>query len=61
MKKIGEQNGALNYSGAQYVCTVEEFERETDKPDGSTLQVLDESNYKVVNYCIAYNGHWIDR
>lgn len=61
MKKIEFESGAVTKHPTGCICSVSEFVRETDEPDGTELQVVDESKYEVVNYCVAYNGKWHDR
>lgn len=61
MKKIEHESGAYNMHAPGYICNLEEYTVETDKEDGSELQVIDEAAHKVVKYCIAYNGYWNER
>lgn len=61
MKKIEFESGAVTKHPTGYICSLAEFERNTDAPDGSELQVVDESKNEVVNYCVSFNGKWIDR
>lgn len=44
-----------------YVCSLDEYTPETDKPDGCQLEVVDETTHKVVKYCLAYHGYWNER
>lgn len=60
-KLIEHENGVYNVHAPGYICNTAEFQVETDKADGSELQVVDESTHKVVSYHIAYNGHWNKR
>lgn len=61
MKKIEERNGTVNLGTMGYICSVDEFTVETTAPDGSELQVVDESTHTVVSYHIAYKGYWNKR
>lgn len=61
MTEIENRSGNLNIGSAGYVCKTSEFKRETDAPDGAELQVVDDAEYKVTKYCIAYEGKWYDR
>lgn len=44
-----------------YFCSLDEFKQETDKENGSLLNVVDESTHKVVGCYVAYNGFWNKR
>lgn len=60
MTKYEDMSGHTPQSVGQYICSETEFERETDKPDGASLAVVDEATDKVSKYCIAYHGRWRD-
>lgn len=53
--------GATNQHAPSYVCSLTEFEQTTNAPDGSNLEVVDESIHKVVGYYMAFNGYWNER
>lgn len=62
MEKLIEfESGNQNIHAPGYICSTTEFEIDTDKADGSELQVVDESQHKVVSYQVAYNGKWNER
>lgn len=44
-----------------HICSLDEFTPETDKEDGSLLNVVDESTHKVVGSYVAYHGFWNKR
>lgn len=58
--KYGENKGNVNMNAPDYACAKSAFVRQTDKPDGSTLVVVDEAAHKVDRYCFAFNGFWTD-
>lgn len=61
IKLIEHESGTQNFHSASYICSTADFVAETDMPDGTELQVVNESTHKVEKYCVAYNGYWNER
>lgn len=60
MTKYEDMSGHTPQATGQYICSETEFTRETNKPDGATLAVVDESSDKITGYYLAFNGRWRD-
>lgn len=60
MKKVTRVGNNSMIEEPMYMCSLDEFQRETTVEDGATLMVVDENADKVVKYCTSFNQRWRD-
>ncbi|MBQ0066587.1 MAG: hypothetical protein KBS60_00140 [Phascolarctobacterium sp.] len=58
MKNITTTGNFSTIEKPTYICTYDEFKRETSVEDGSKLLVVDEEEKCLCGSYIAYNGYW---
>lgn len=52
------ENGGSGGEKETFLCSTTEFTPQTNKPDGSLLNVIDEENHRISDRCVAYHGYW---